>query len=133
MNPNLSSVLVALLSMGGATFVWFATRSWLALRAGARSRERDAWDDMLDHNDYLDARARLAEMDRDYLRSALAHARWQLVQAGIDPVPLDVVLPSERLAPGWRPSHGGRKRAADRLRDTYADGTPRTEQGTDAT
>lgn len=135
MSVDLSDVLVALLSMGGATFVWFATRSWLALRAGARSRERDAWDDMLDHNDYLDARARLAEMDRDYLRQALAYARWQLTQAGITPEPRDVVLPSERLPEGWRPSREQppRRRTGNGLRATQGHRGVAGDDGTDAT
>lgn len=109
MNANLASVLVALLSVGGATFIWFATRSWLALRAGARSRERDAWDDLLDHNSYLDERARRAELDRDYLRTVVGYARWQLAEHGIEPNPRDIVLPSERLgngAPRRRPRPG---------------------------
>lgn len=130
MNPNLSSVLVALLSIGGAAFVWYATRSYLALRAGARSRERDAWDDMLDHNDYLDARARRAEMDRDYLHRALAHARWQLVQAGITPEPLDVHLPSENLPAEWRPTRRGRKNS---LRFPVSGSGVQTHRDTDAT
>lgn len=133
MNVDLSSIVVAVLSVGGATFVWYATRSWLALRAGARSRERDAWDDMLDHNDYLDSRARLAEMDRDYLRHALASARWQLVQAGIEPIPRDIEIPSDKLPEDWRPSRSGRARAARGLRASQDDRARRREEGTDAT
>ena len=128
MPDSFSTIVVALLSVGGAAFIWYATRSYLAVRAGARSRERDAWDDMLDHNDYLDARARLAEMDRDYLRQALAYARWQLVTAGIEPNPREVVLPSERLAPGWRPT-----RRENGLRATLSDSPFGADQRPDIT
>lgn len=116
MGERLSTWIVALLSAGGATFILATAKAWQVMRGGARGRERDAWDDLLDHNKWLDRRATLAEQDRDYLRSLLAHARWQLVTNGIEPDPRNVVLPSERATRAEIEKHGGRRRPESPLR-----------------
>lgn len=87
-----------LLGAGGVSFVQSLLTGVGTLRGGARAREREAVDDLARARDKADGRAERAEADRDFWRDIAGRWRFQLVTAGIEPVPLDPVPPSTRGA-----------------------------------
>lgn len=93
-----SAVIAALLSVGTAGVIWTLVRGWLALRAGAAGREKDAWQQIKDHNRYLDDTRRAAEADRDYYHTVCNRYFGQLTRAGLDPDPRSLKPPSDRDA-----------------------------------
>jgi hypothetical protein len=93
---QIAPIIAALLSAGAAAVLWTLVKGWNTLRAGAAGRERDAWQQIKDHNQYLDDTRRAAEADRDYWRSICNRYYGQLVRAGMEPDPKTLRPPSER-------------------------------------
>lgn len=94
----LSTVVTALLGGGAATFVLSAARSWTAIRGGAKARERETINDLME-------RARDAERDRDFWRAVAGDYGYQLRQAGKTPNPPDPVQPSDLPPQPGPPGH----------------------------
>lgn len=93
---EVAPIIAALLSVGSATLLYTFIKGILALRAGAAGREKDAWTQLKEHNQYLDDTRRVAEADRDYYHSICMKYYGQLVRAGQEPDPPRLRPPSER-------------------------------------
>lgn len=97
MSPEaITTIIVALLSAGGAAFLGTLLRGIGSLRSGARAHEREAVADLARWRDEAVDRARTVERDRDFWRGVAGGYAYQLVQAGGTPQPANPIAPSER-------------------------------------
>lgn len=94
---DIQTVLTLLLGAGGTTFILAAVRGWNALRSGAVARRRDAIADLERWRDESDEARRLEAMDKTYLLGVVGGLRYQLRQAGVVPIPEELLLPSDQL------------------------------------
>lgn len=96
MKDIVTTLITALIGVGGAGFIATLIKGWGSLRSGARAREREAVADLARARDEADERSRMAIADRDYWRLISARYAYQLMRSGLDPDPADPVPPSER-------------------------------------
>lgn len=89
-------LVTLLLGGGGLAFLQAVFKGAGTLRGGARAREREAVNDLARARDAADERAEWAEADRDYWHVTAGQWRYQLITAGIEPVPLNPEPPSTR-------------------------------------
>lgn len=95
-----TAVITFLLGGGAATAISALFKGWVSLRSGARAHEREAVADLARARDDADERCRVATADADFWHAIAGRYLFQLVRAGVDPVPPDPVPPSERTQPG---------------------------------
>jgi hypothetical protein len=93
MDDGAKTLLTALLSGGGVGLVTAIFKGLSALRSGVRAEERDSVRD-------LGRERRAARADARYYATACATYARQLRAAGIEPVPAELVPPSERNSNG---------------------------------
>lgn len=98
MTVDIAGLVTLLLGGGAVATIGALFRGWVALRSGARAREREMIDDLGRSRDEADERARSERHDADFWRSTAAGYHWQLRRAGIEPAPAEPVPPSQRAA-----------------------------------
>jgi hypothetical protein len=86
---NLGDFLTLVLGGGAVATVGAVFKGVQALRAGARSREKEAVDDLEKWRVQAVRRAERAEEDRDYYRDYASQCRFLLRENGIEPPPLE--------------------------------------------
>lgn len=80
---NLGDFLTLILGGGAVATIGAVFKGVQALRAGARSREKEAVDDLEKWRVAAVRRAEAAEADRDYYRDYAAQCRFTLKENGI--------------------------------------------------
>lgn len=89
MQPTLSTLIVALLGAGGATFIWTVVKSYLAVRDSAEVREDKAIANLEKWRDDADTRARNCMVERDYWRARAGSLEHIVRSHGIDCPPVE--------------------------------------------